>query len=235
LNFKSTIIGLAASALLLAVLGFARIFVVSADVPDLAIREIEVTFEPPPPPPPPEEPPPDAPPPPPTLTNLSTLPDPSRVPIPQADLPMDITMPVENFHADLAPAPLPVAPEPIRTKHPQQFFKKEENYRRTPPPPPVAKSHYDANELDGTPRLLRHGSATFPASLAGQGVSRGTVVLEVELSTAGSVSVRRVVSSTHPDLVAPARRVASGARFTPPKRNGEAVKAIMRWPIIIEK
>ena len=236
MNFKSTIIGLAASALLLAVLGFARIFVVTSDVPDLAIREIEtVTFEPPPPPPPPEEPPPDAPPPPPTLTNLSPLPDPSRVPVPQADVPMDITLPVENFHTDLAPAPLPDAPTPPKpVQHSQQFFKKEQNYNRTPPTP-VAKSHYDANELDGTPRLLRHGSATFPSSLARQGISRGTVVLEVELSTAGSVSVRRVVSSTHPDLVAPARRVAAGARFTPPKRNGQAVKAIMRWPIIIEK
>lgn len=99
----------------------------------------------------------------------------------------------------------------------------------------AAKSHYNIGELDGSPRLLRHGSTTFPPSLASQGVSRGTVVFEVELSTSGSVSIRRVVSSTHPDLVAPARRVASGARFTPPKCNGKTVKAIMRWPIIIEK
>ena len=219
---------------MLAVLGFARIFVVSADVPDLTIREVQtVLFDPPPPPPPMEEQPPDAPPPPPTLTNLSTLPDPSRVPVPQADIPMDITLPVENFYTDLAPAPLPAASKPV--EHSKQFFKKEQNYRRTPPPPPIAKSHYSTSELDGTPRLLRHGSATFPASLARLGVSRGTVVFEVELSTAGSVSVRRVVSSTHPELVAPARRVAASARFTPPKRNGEAVKAIMRWPIIIEK
>jgi TonB family protein len=234
LNFKSTIIGLAASALMLALLGFARIFVVSADVPDLTIREVQtVLFDPPPPPPPMEEQPPDAPPPPPTLTNLSTLPDPSRVPVPQADVPMDITLPVENFYTDLAPAPLPTASKPV--VHSKQFFKKEQNYRRTPPPPPIAKSHYSTSELDGTPRLLRHGSTTFPSSLARQGVSRGTVVLEVELSTSGAVSVRRVVSSTHPELVAPARGVASSARFTPPKRNGEAVKAIMRWPIIIEK
>ncbi len=148
---------------------------------------------------------------------------------------MDITLPVEDFHADLAPAPLPVAPtpKPVRVDHSKQFFKKEQNYK--PAPPPVAKSHYSTSELDGTPRLLRHGSATFPSSLARKGVSRGTVVFEVELSTSGSVSVRSVVSSTHPELVAPARRVAASARFTPPKRNGEAVKAIMRWPIIIEK
>lgn len=216
-------------------LGFARIFVVSANVPDLAIRQIEtVTFEPPPPPPPPEDPPPDAPPPPPTLTNLSPLPDPLRVSIPQADVPMDISIPEENFHTDLTPEPLPVAPERFRALTATPTPSQPAPVKR-PPPPPIAKSHYDANELDGSPRLLRHGSATFPASLARQGQSRGTVVLEVELSTAGSVSIRRVISSTHPDLVVPARSVAAGARFTPPKRNGHLVNAIMRWPIIIEK
>jgi len=237
LNFKSTIIGIAASALLLAVLGIARLFTVEAIVPDLEIREIETTtFEPPPPPPPPEEPPPDAPPPPPALTNVSTLPDPTRVPIPQAQVPMDITAPVENFFTDLAPAPLPIPPKSSPPKlrvASQQFFKKEQNYR--PSAAPVAKSHYQTSELDGTPRLLRHGSASFPSSLARQGITRGTVTFEVELSTSGSVSIRRVVSSTHPELVASARRVASGARFTPPRKNGQPVKAIMRWPIVIEK
>ena len=51
----------------------------------------------------------------------------------------------------------------------------------------------------------------------------------------GAVRVRRVVSSTHPELVAPARRVATGARFTPPKHRGKVVKAVMRWPITIQK
>jgi len=81
LNLRSTIIGIAASAILLAVLGVARLFVVQTDIPELEIREIETTtFEPPRPPPPPEEPPPDAPPPPPALTNVSTLPDPTGCP-----------------------------------------------------------------------------------------------------------------------------------------------------------
>lgn len=238
MNFKSTIIGIAASAILLAVLGIARLFVVPTDIPELEIREIETTtFEPPPPPPPPEEPPPDAPPPPPALTNVSTLPDPTRVPIPHAQVPMDITAPTENFFTDLAPAPLPVAPAPVRTRtvpKPSAPSPAPATTRR-PNPPPAAKSHYNANELDGTPRLLRHGSASFPSSLARKGVTRGSVTFEVELSTSGSVSIRRVVSSTHPELVASARRVASGARFTPPRKNGQPVKAIMRWPIVIEK
>jgi hypothetical protein len=235
LNIKSTIIGIAASAILLAVLGVARLFTVTTKTPDITIREIETVTVTQPPPPLPEESPPDAPPPPPALTEVSFLPDPTRVPIPQAKIPMDITTPVENFFTDLAPAPLPTPPKPSPAKQQgssQQLFKKEENYRPNPPP---AKSHYGASELDSAPRLLRHGSANFPSSLARKGVTRGTVTFEVELSTSGAVSIRSVISTTHTELVAPARRVASGARFTPPKRSGQAVKVIMRWPIVIEK
>lgn len=153
---------------------------------------------------------------------------------------MDITAPVENFFTDLAPAPLPTPPKPLPRKTPsssQQHFKKENNYQPTsrPKAPPVVKSIYNSSELDGNPRLIRHGSATFPSSLSRKGITSGTIVLEVELSTSGSVKIRRVVSATHQDLVSAARRVASGARFTAPKKNGKAVKAIMRWPIVIQK
>jgi periplasmic protein TonB len=235
LNFKSTITGIAASAILLAVLAVARLITVESNVPDLEVREIEtVTIAPPPPPPPNDEPLPDTPPPPPALTTISFLQDPTRIPIPQAQVPMDITAPVENFFSDLPPAPLPSPPKQPSKKlrnTGEQFFKNEENYRTTP----VEKSHYSASELDGTPRLLRHGSASFPSALARQGIKSGTVVLEVELSTSGSVSIRHIVSSTHPELIPAARSVASSARFTPPTKNGKAVKAIMRWPIVIQK
>jgi protein TonB len=230
LNFRSTIIGIAASAIILVVLGSARLYTKLPATTDLTIREVDIaTFEPPPPPPPLEEPPPEiSPPPPPSLTEVSALPDPTRVPIPQAQIPMDISAPVENFFTDIAPASLPIEPEKVtpRTTIPA----------RVPANlPPVEKSHYNPNELDGIPRLLRHGSTTFPANLAKQGVKSGTVTFEVELSTTGSVIVRSVISATHKELIEPARKVAASARFTPPKRNGQAVKAIMRWPIVIEK
>ncbi len=213
-------------------LGVARLFTTEPTAPDLTVREVEtVIYQPPPPPPPMEEPPPDAPPPPPpALTEVSALPDPTRVPIPQAQVPMDITAPVENFFTDLAPAPLPIAPETLQLR-PNPPVKAPIK----PIPPPVEKTHYNTTELDSTPRLLRHGSTSFPSSLSNKGVKSGTVIFEVELSTTGSVSVRSVISSTHSELVEPARKVAASARFTPPTRNGQAVKAIMRWPIVIEK
>lgn len=235
---RSTLIGIVASALLLAVLGLSRLFVVNVNVPDVAIREIEtVNDEPPPPPPPMDEPPPESMLPPPALTSLSTLPDPSRVAMPQAEVPMDIRTPVESFFTDVAPAALPERAVPaVRPSAPRPVTPPTRPQTSRPkPPPPIAKSQYQASELDGTPRLIRHGSAPFPSSLSQQGINRGTVTLEVELSPSGAVSFRRVVSSTHPDLVAAAKRIASSARFTPPKRNGQPVKAIMRWPITIQK
>lgn len=203
-------------------LGFSRLFNTTMAAPDLTVREIEFATVTPPPPPPPEEPPPELlPPPPPALTQISTLPDPTRVAVPKAELPMAIDTPVEDFFADLSPPPLPSPPRPAPQPKPLR-----------PPPPPT---HYQASELDGVPQLLSHGSTVFPSALARRGIRRGTVVLEVEIATSGSVQVRRVVSSTHPELVAAARRVAAGARFTPPKHQGRAVKALMRWPITIEK
>ena len=165
---------------------------------------------------------------------MSEIPDPTRVPVPKAEIPMDLSMPVDPFFTDVEPAPLP---QPVVRKAPPRPVSKPTAKPSAvrPPPAPVAKSHYNVSELDGQPRLLRHGSAAFPSSLARKGVTSGTVTFEVELSTSGSVSIRRVISSTHPELVSPARRVASSARFTAPTRGGQRVKAVMRWPITIRK
>lgn len=233
MKHASTILGLVVAAALLALLALTRLLVSSEEPPEYELREVETTVLPEPPPPPPEDPPPDVPPPPPSLTDVSEIPDPARVPVPKAELPMDLETPVDPFFTDLAPAPMPEPPkpatEPSRPSRPAPA-------RPDPAPPrPVERSHYGVGELDGKPGLLRHGSAAFPAELARRGVDRGTVVLEVELDERGRVSVRRVVSATHTELIAPARRVAASASFTPPTRNGKAVKSIMRWPITIRR
>lgn len=237
MRLPGAIVGIVVAAMLLAVLGLTRLLTPGVKVVDLELREIEVTQMPEPPPPPPEdEPPPDAPPPPPSLTDISDVPDPTRVPVPKADVPMDLSVPVDPFFTDIAPAPLP---QPVvARKAPTVESRPKSNPRPSPvkrPPAPVQKSHYGVNELDGKPRLIRHGSATFPASLARKGVTSGTVMFEVELSERGAVSIRSVISATHPELVGPARRVASGSRYTPPTRQGRAVRVIMRLPVTIKK
>lgn len=240
-KFHGILIGLATAFLLLSIIGLSRLLSPSGSAPDLMVREIEVAAMAPPPPPPPTESEPDvAPPPPIALPNVAELPDHSRIPIPKAALPIDITMPVEPFFEDVDPAPLP-EPKKQLEKKPAVKSKTSPRQAQSSPRPdravkkPVVKAHYSVGELDGKPRLIRHGSAAFPTSLARQGITQGTVVFEVELTTRGSVKIRRVVSATHRELVSPARRVASSSKFSPPKRQGQAVKAIMRWPITIRK
>jgi protein TonB len=230
MNWKATSFGILSAAAVLLLLGVARMLVAQVEVPGLELREVVLAEDPPPPPPPPpeEEPPPE--PPPVALTEVEALPDPLRVPVAKAEVPIDVTLPVECVFTDTAPAPLPVADEPPPRRRPRPAAPAPK-----PQPKPVAKSSYSIGELDGKPRLLRHPSVSFPSDLARRGVNRGTVVLEVELSQRGSVSVRRVISASHPELVAKARQVAAGSRFTPPMRRGQPVKAVMRWPITIQR
>lgn len=235
MKFSGIAVGVVVAALLLALLGLTRLLAPANVTSDLTLREIEITSEPEPPPPPPEEePPPDAPPPPPSLTEVSEVPDPAMVPIPKADVPMDVTMPVDPFFTDVAPAPLP---QPVVRERPRPAARAESrpSVAPRPAPRPVLKSSYSVGELDGKPQLLRHGRASFPSSLARKGVSQGTVTLRVEINASGGVRVLGVISATHQELVASARKVAAGSKFTTPKKNGQSVKAVMAWPIVIRK
>jgi protein TonB len=233
MHFRSILIGLVAAGALVCVLAISRLMVAEQESPDLIVRELDVIeAEPPPPPPPPPDEPPPEPPPTPAIAELADTPDPTLVPVPRAEIPLDVRMPVDTFFSDLPPAPLPVATAPPPRADPPPL---QPPPKRPPPPPPPVRDSYSVGELDATPRLLRHGSAAFPAALARRGVNSGTVVLEVSLSPRGAVSVRRVITSTHPELVDGARRIAASARFTPPTRNGQAVTAVMRWPITINR
>jgi len=230
LRFASALVGVLAAVAVLLLLAASRMFVSRSKPPDLVVREIDVAADPAPPPPPPpaEAPPLPAPPPPVALTDVEALPDLSRVPVAKAEIPMDVEFSVDLFSLDAAPPPLPGAETPRRT------------VARTRPTPsrsqaPRPKSVYSVAELDGKPRLLSHPAVSFPAALARRGVRRGTVVLEVELDRSGSVRVRRVISSTHSELVPKARQLAAGSKFTPPLRHGRPVRAVMRWPITIRR
>ncbi|MBB5352825.1 protein TonB [Haloferula luteola] len=238
MKISGMVVGVAMAALLLALLALTRLLTPPSKVPDIELREIEITSLPEPPPPPPEdEPPPDAPPPPPALTEVAEVPDPSMVPIPKADVPMDVTMPVDPFFTDIAPSPLPqpVVEAKPRPRPVERLSRPAPPAKPRPVPKPAMKSSYAVSELDGKPRLLRHGRASFPPALSRRGVNQGTVTLRVELSTSGGVTVLGVISSTHAELVAAAKRVASGSRFTAPTKNGQRVKAVMSWPIVIRK
>jgi len=98
---------------------------------------------------------------------------------------------------------------------------------------PLADMLFASQDLDSQPRLLNQPHAPFPESQARQGVSEGRVVLEVLINAAGKVTVRRVLEASHPDFVEPARRFAVAAAFSPPQKDGRAVNALFRWPLIL--
>jgi TonB family protein len=232
LKYKLEIIsGIAAAAVLLLLLGASRLLVSAVDAPGLTVREIDRVSDPAPPPPPPpteeNEPPPPAPLPTVALEDVEALPDMSRIPVAKAEVPMDVSLPVDLFSADIAPAPLPRTGPALRRMAARPGLPQ--------PKPPPAKSVYSVGDLDSKPRLISYPSVSFPSALARRGVRRGTVVLEVEIDTRGRVRVRSVVSSTHPELVAKARKIADGAQFTPPRHRGRPVRAVMRWPIVIRR
>lgn len=226
------------TALLVVFMVAARLFDSDAQ-PDREIRKLETVEEvalpapPPPPPADPDEPPP--PPPPPTLPRLEIQLENIAPPVAATlDRRVDLTMETVDFSLEVDPvaAPRP-APQPVSRPTPPR------PQPSTPAPPkpapkPATKQSYSAGELDARPRLINRPAAAYPTALLRQGVKQGRVVLEVAISPSGGVSVRRVISSSHPELSAMARSFASRARFTVPRKNGQAVTAIYQWPLILK-
>ncbi len=241
MNLRIILAGILASCCVLLILSLASTWTKAPTDTPLKVRPIEtVIYTPPPPPPaPPESDTPAEVTPPPAITSAIPSLDLSLTAIPVAQAPMELSAPVENFFTDIAPPRLPAKPKATKVTKASpkkstasvkaKITPKKTTYKAPP------KSHYSPSELDSKPRPIRHGSAKFPSSLARRGITRGTVVLRIEILTSGAVRIQRTVSSTHPDLVSQARRVASGARFTTPTKNGRPVKVIMNWPITIKK
>jgi periplasmic protein TonB len=91
------------------------------------------------------------------------------------------------------------------------------------------------NELDEVPRLVQQGRPKMQQSAEFQRLMRKAgekqVVLEVALSPQGVVTVQRVQSATHEALIPAATQAAESSRFSPPMRNGQAVRARYTWPL----
>jgi hypothetical protein len=99
---------------------------------------------------------------------------------------------------------------------------------------PLAQMIFASADLDSQPKLVNKPSVTFPASQKQAGVTQAKVVLEVQISSGGIVTVKRVLESPHDDFTAMARSFATRARFTPPKKDGRSVNALFRWPLILK-
>ena len=235
MKLKSIFFGIAITAVLLAMLVATRMMVLTVPSTEYEVRKIETVSLPEPPLPPAEEMHEDdiPPPPPPALANLSVIPNINQPAISVSLTKVDPKLAVETFFTDQAPAALP------RPALPRSSVKaKGPSGPPSPPRPkvklaPKQKSHYSLGELDQKPRLLRNPSVSFPRSI--RNAKSGRVVVRVSILPTGRSRFLSVVSSTHPELIPLARRIANGSRFTPPTRQGKPVKAVMTWPITIKK
>lgn len=83
-------------------------------------------------------------------------------------------------------------------------------------------------ELDAEPRQLRSPGALFPESLILQGIYSGEVSLIEEVDEQGFGRVRKVLMSSHPELVPVVVAAYNKALYTTPTRNGKPTKMVMR-------
>ena len=101
-------------------------------------------------------------------------------------------------------------------------------------PRPTVSGIVSIGDLDSRPRLLNRPSTRYPSALLRRGIRSGNVVLEVVISRTGRVKVRNVLSSSHPELTKMASSFASRARFSIPKKDGQPVEAMYRWPMTLQ-
>jgi TonB family protein len=235
MSLKSIFLGIAVTSVLLAVLVATRMMVLTTTSTEYEIREIETVSLPEPPAPPeevivPED---QPPPPPPALADLSVTPDLNQPAVPVSPMKIDPRLAVETFFTDQPPSPLPQPSIPRPAVKPKGPSKPSAPVRPKIKAIPKPKSQYSLGELDQKPRLLRNPSVRFPRSI--RNAKSGRVVVRVAILPSGRSQFISVISSTHPDLISPARRIANGSRFTPPTHQGKPVKAVMSWPITIKK
>ncbi len=236
MKLKSIILGIATTAVLITVLVATRMMLLTRVEPEFEIHQVDTVTLPEPPPPAPQEQTEEElpPPPPPAVADLSPAFDVSQPALPVMNVKVDPRIAVDLFFADQPPAPLPqpVVKRPV-VKAKVITKRKAPSRPRVKTAPPKPKSYYSLGELDRKPRLIRNPSVQFPRSI--RNASQGKVVVKVAILPSGKSQFISVISAQYPALIPLAKRIANGSRFTPPTRQGKAVKAVMTWPIFIKK
>lgn len=177
--------------------------------PHLMVREMQLSLLPPPPstPPLPEEMPPPEP-----QQMLQEMPS-EPTPI---DLPLlDVELSPGSGDAIAMGAPMPT------------FQTQSDTFAEI-------QKLFSFDDLPEVPRLVNTPNFRFPASLARQGVSNGKVIVEIDILPNGSAQLRRIVSSTHPELEAVAKQIISRARFTKPTIGGVPHTVRGLFPLVLQ-
>lgn len=89
------------------------------------------------------------------------------------------------------------------------------------------------DDLAQTPGIINRPRIQFPRELIRRGILEGRVVALIEIDEKGRANIIEILSSSHPQLVEPARDVIRQAQFTKPLVNGVAQKVRGEWPILL--
>tara|TARA_B100001094_G_C18194628_1_gene809773 strand:- start:4760 stop:5401 length:642 start_codon:yes stop_codon:yes gene_type:complete len=93
---------------------------------------------------------------------------------------------------------------------------------------------YHVGELDQSPTLVNQIShLSLPHSLTRLGINDVELIIEVEVDKQGSLQLRSVKKMDYPQLRPLIHRIIRQAKFTPPTRQGQPVRAIYEWPLRI--
>lgn len=229
-SIRAIVTGIAATAVLLAVLAASRLWKAAEASEQIEVIEIQPVL------PAPEEPPLEEPEDevePEELVETPALPVPAldlmvsremEAPtLPKSAIQWDSNMGVDTMSLDRAPAELPLKKVSRPISKPATKANSKPTKRPTTKSKPIkTKAYYSPGELDGLPRQLRQGRYTWPRRAKGKS---GTVRLKLEISSSGRVTVISVLSATDPALIEAAKKLARTSSYTAPKKNGKAVKA----------
>lgn len=89
---------------------------------------------------------------------------------------------------------------------------------------------FKLHELDRKPTPIKQGRVRYPAKLKKKGLE-GVVKLLIQIDEKGVVRVQGVISSPHDDFIPPSVAAAENSLYTPPTRNGKAVKTKFVLPV----
>lgn len=89
---------------------------------------------------------------------------------------------------------------------------------------------FDVRDLDELPRIIRQVNMEVPLRFRQERIS-GLVRAEIMIDEQGNTTVRRIIESSSPELEAPARAALNQFIWTPPRKNGEPVRARYIVPI----
>ncbi|MBC2607566.1 energy transducer TonB [Pelagicoccus albus] len=172
-----------------------------------------------------------------TVRQVLTLNPPTReAPPPPEDAQPEEEVPPPKFEQVVQDIPLmeldleldPGASDAIAMATPLQDFADETEVMES------IEQIFSFDDMAESPRLVSVPRVRFPRTLSARGVLEGRVVLLVVIDEEGLVSVERVVSSTHEELVEEALRVAKKARFSIPVVDGKKVKVRGEWPLLMQ-